>query len=673
MAERVKPMLRILVANRGEIAVRIIKTIHRMGLQAIAVYSQADKNAQHVQLANEAILIGEGPAAVSYLSIAKIIEAAKTSRADAIHPGYGFLSENSDLAKACNEAGIIFIGPTVAAMQIMGNKASAKKQMLETGIPCIDGYQGEDQSDEAFENAARAIGYPVMVKAAGGGGGRGMRLVAQPEQLIAALGQARGEAQSSFGSDQLIIEKAFVNARHIEFQILGDQSGNIVHLGERDCSLQRRHQKVIEEAPSPALDSALRKTMGEAALGAAEAVSYQGAGTIEFLLDDNREFFFLEMNTRLQVEHPVTEMVTGIDLVEWQIRIAAGEPLGFKQADIEISGHAIEARLYAEDPARDFMPSTGRIDFWHQPEGDSVRVDSGILSGDEISPHYDAMLAKMIVHSDDGNDAEANRNAARLGLITALQKTILFGPQHNKQFLLELLGSDAFTRGEANIKTIDAGDGFSPAPTGVEIACLAAVLDFVDQRQSSLARCVHVPPALLDWSSSPLPPVSFRFESDGLGFDIAIQATGDHRYQADCGGGQMLVRLSGNQATIDGKLFTADHFMRVGNNVYLACDGRDHPFIDLSIHTGQSGKKAGDGTVLSPMHGILVEVTAEPGMKVGVHSRLAVLEAMKMRHDILAGVRGIVRTVLQPAASQVSANEILFEIELEEQEDAAGD
>ncbi|MCP4183476.1 MAG: ATP-grasp domain-containing protein [Hyphomicrobiales bacterium] len=670
MTDCVKHPQRILVANRGEIAVRIIKSIHRLGMQAIAVYSQFDKNAQHVKLADEAIFIGEGPAVSSYLAIENIIDAAKSSKADAIHPGYGFLSENSDFALACKEADIVFVGPTIEAMEIMGDKASAKRQMLECDIACIDGYQDEDQSDEAFERAANNTGYPLMIKAANGGGGRGMRLVEQPEQLFEALSEARGEALGSFGSDRLIMEKAVANARHIEFQILGDQFGNLVHLGERDCSLQRRHQKVIEEAPSPALNAALRQKMGEAAVRAAKSVSYHGAGTIEFLLDENNKFFFLEMNTRLQVEHPATEMVTGLDLVEWQIRIAAGERLGLKQSDIKITGHAIEARIYAEDPAKKFMPTTGKVHYWREPEGGGVRVDSGIVSGDHIGPHYDAMLAKVIVHNKDGNDAQTNRNRARRGLIAALNNTVLLGPQHNKQFLLELLGSDDFADGETNINTIDASADFSSPPTSIEIACIAAVLDFVEKRELSLARSVHVPDALLDWSSSPLPPAMFKFENNDSRFEIAIRAKGDHQYLAECGDRQMQITLSGNQATIEGRNFVADQFMREGNSVYLSSGGGDYKFVDISKSESQISNQTGDGTILSPMHGILVEVSAHPGLAVDVHTKLAVLEAMKMRHEILAGVKGVVRAILKPPGTQVSADDVLFEIELEAKKDA---
>ncbi|MCF6321796.1 MAG: acetyl-CoA carboxylase biotin carboxylase subunit, partial [Rhizobiaceae bacterium] len=469
MKKRSTTINSILIANRGEIAVRIIKTAKAMGIGTIAVYSDVDQDARHVKEADDAFLIGPAPATQSYLSIDNVIAAAQKSGADAIHPGYGFLSENAAFARACDDAGIIFIGPSPQAMEIMGNKAAAKARMIENKIGCVPGYNGKEQSDEVFASAAQDIGYPLMVKAANGGGGRGMRLVENSGDLATALEQARGEALSAFGSGELILEKLVTRAHHIEFQILGDMHGNIIHLGERDCSLQRRHQKVIEEAPSPAIDEALRAEMGKVAVAAARSVSYEGAGTVEFLLDEGGDYYFLEMNTRLQVEHPVTEMITGIDLVEWQIRIARGEVLSLTQDDVTISGHAIEARFYAEDPEKNFMPSTGKIESWIEPAAENIRVDSGIVSGDEITPHYDAMVAKIIAHGPTREDA-------RLSLARALDRTTLFGINHNKAFLGELLGREEFIAGSATTALIDQAYGeenySSPSPTA-QAACLA--------------------------------------------------------------------------------------------------------------------------------------------------------------------------------------------------------
>ncbi|MCP4074519.1 MAG: ATP-grasp domain-containing protein [Hyphomicrobiales bacterium] len=673
----------VLIANRGEIAVRIIRTAKRMGLRTIAVYSDFDKQARHVKLADEAVLIGRSPATDSYLSIERIIEAAIKYNADAIHPGYGFLSENCEFARACEDPGLVFIGPTPGSMELMGDKAAAKKQMLECGISCIDGYQGDDQSDAAFVQAGQNIGYPLMVKAAAGGGGRGMRLVDKPENLLTALEEARLEAQSSFGSGKLILEKAIINARHIEFQVLGDNHGHLIHLGERDCSLQRRHQKVIEEAPSPAIDAQLREKMGKIAVKAAKSVSYRGAGTIEFLLDDKQNFYFLEMNTRLQVEHPVTELVSGLDLVEWQIRIASGEHLDFRQKDIKISGHAIEARIYAEDPTKGFMPSTGKVVYWSEPEGEGIRVDSAIISGDEIGPHYDAMVAKVIVHSDGNRPVETGernetgaRSMARTGLIRALEGTVLFGPQHNKQFLLELVASSVFSKGEANISFIAdtaAGNNYADNTVTPQIACFAAVLDFIDKRNRASTSSIPIHKTLLNWSSSPLPGVRFHYRIGNNDFDILVRTKGDDRYEAIWGDENVQISISNSVGCVDGVDFVANAFMHVGDHIYLATGGREYQFHEITTTTDQGMEKNDGGIVLSTMHGTLVEVIAYPGLQVEADTKLAVVEAMKMRHEIFAGVAGIVKSVLKKPASQVGPGDILFEIELESRNDAAGE
>ncbi|HKV15784.1 MAG TPA: biotin carboxylase N-terminal domain-containing protein, partial [Reyranella sp.] len=386
---------KILVANRGEIAWRVMRTAKAMGYRTVAVYSDADKDAPHVAFADEAVRIGLPPVAESYLNIDRILDAARSSGADAIHPGYGFLSENETFAAASAKAGLVFIGPPAAAIAAMGNKAAAKRRMIEAGVPCVPGYQGKDQSDAVLEQEACKIGLPVMVKAAAGGGGRGMRLVEHDVDLVEAIRAARAEAESGFGSGELILEKAVVDARHVEIQIFADNHGNVIHLGERDCSVQRRHQKVIEEAPSPAVDADLRRGIGAAAVAAAKAIGYRGAGTVEFLLGGDGAFYFLEMNTRLQVEHPVTEAITGLDLVEWQLRIARGEPLPLTQEQVRLDGHAIEVRLYAEDPYSGFLPQTGRVAVWRPATGPGVRIDHGMADGLAISPFYDPMIAKV--------------------------------------------------------------------------------------------------------------------------------------------------------------------------------------------------------------------------------------------------------------------------------------
>ncbi len=431
---------KILIANRGEIAVRIFRACRELGIATVAVYSEADRRALHVRLADEAISIGPAPAAGSYLNIASIIQAAIECGAQAVHPGYGFLSENPDFAQAVQDAGLVFIGPSPQAIQSMGNKAEARARMQAAGVQVVPGYQGPDD-EFSLKSAAAEIGFPILVKAAAGGGGKGMRVVRQPNDLFEAIGAARREALHTFGDGHLILERYVPKAHHIEFQVLADQHGNILHLFERECSLQRRHQKIIEETPSSLLDEALRVEMGAAAVAAARAVGYENAGTVEFILDpEQHAFYFLEMNTRLQVEHPVTEFVTGLDIVQWQIRIAAGERLPFQQADLGQRGHAIEARLYAEDPANDFLPATGPLLQIVEPMGPGVRVDSGFTSGDEITIHYDALLAKVITFA-------ADRPSAIRKLQTALQETILLGVTTNWQFLQAVLADPDFLNG----------------------------------------------------------------------------------------------------------------------------------------------------------------------------------------------------------------------------------
>ena len=446
------------MANRGEIAVRVMRTAKAMGLKTVAVYSDADANALHVRTADMAVPLGGNTAAESYLNCDAILEAARTTGADAIHPGYGFLSENTGFAAACAEAGIIFIGPpAVRPWKSWVIRRSRKRAMLEAKVPCIPGYQGEDQSDDTLSREAEAMGMPVMIKAAAGGGGRGMRRVADPEQLLQSIALARSEAEGAFGNGDLILERAIEGARHVEVQVFADTHGNVIHLGERDCSLQRRHQKVVEESPCPIMTPELREAMGTAAVEAARAVSYVGAGTVEFLLDASGEFYFLEMNTRLQVEHPVTECVTGFDLVQWQIRVAQGEPLPATQADIDLFGHAIEVRLCAEDPAAAFLPSAGPVSLFSVPPEEGVRVDSGIETGDAISPFYDSMVAKVIAWGE-------TRETARLKLRSALQATALAGVTHNRAFLLELLDQPTFIEGGATTDYIDRHypEGFRP-------------------------------------------------------------------------------------------------------------------------------------------------------------------------------------------------------------------
>ncbi len=435
------PFFKILIANRGEIALRIMATCRRLGYGVVAVYSDADRESLHVREADQAVRIGEALPAQSYLNIAAIIAAAKASGAGAVHPGYGFLAENEDFAQACRDAGLVFIGPSPELIKAMGNKAGAKEIMQKAGVPVVPGYQGADQSDAVMLAEARTIGFPVMIKAVAGGGGRGMRLVADESEFAGALRSARSEANAAFGDGTVILERAIPNPRHIEIQVFGDRYGNAIHLGERDCSVQRRHQKLIEEAPSPAVSPKLRQRMGEVAVAAVRSLRYEGAGTLEFLLDERGEFYFMEMNTRLQVEHPVTEAITGLDLVELQLRVAGGEPLGLVQEDIKFSGHAIEVRLCSEDAEADFMPQSGTMARWQMPEG--VRVEHALQSGSEIPPFYDSMIAKLI-------GSGSNREEARSRLICGLEQTVAFGVTTNQSFLMACLRHPAFAQGRSD-------------------------------------------------------------------------------------------------------------------------------------------------------------------------------------------------------------------------------
>jgi len=466
---------KILIANRGEIAVRIIRACRELGIPTVAVYSEADGSAPHVWLADEAELLGPAPSSESYLRMDKMIEAAARLGCDAIHPGFGFLAENADFAQAVGDAGITFIGPTPETIRTMGSKTAARTAMQRAGVPVVPGYQ-EGGSDEALMAAAESVGYPLLVKAAAGGGGKGMRVVHEPAHLQAAIESARNEAKSAFGDDQIFLERFIEKPHHIEFQIFGDNQGNIVHLFERECSIQRRHQKIVEETPSPLLDAALRQRMGEAAITAARATGYVNAGTVEFLADDGGNFYFLEMNTRLQVEHPITEMVTGVDLVKLQIRVAAGQSLPFTQTDLSQRGHAIECRIYAEDPANNFMPSVGQIHFIKEPTGPGIRVDSGVTSGDEISIHYDPMLAKLIVLGDNRADA-----IDKIG--NALREYVILGDlTTNIPYLGMLIDHPAFCAGNTTTDFIDTHlSNWQPtAPTlPDEILIAAALADLV--------------------------------------------------------------------------------------------------------------------------------------------------------------------------------------------------
>ena len=661
----------ILVANRGEIAVRVMRTAKSLGYRTIAVYSEADAHAPHVAMADDAVCLGPAPVGESYLDPDRVLKAAADTGAQAIHPGYGFLSENADFASACEAAGLVFIGPRPDAVDLMGNKAEAKRRMIAAGVPCVPGYEGEDQADDAFIAASKDIGFPVMVKAAAGGGGRGMRLVHDAADLPDAIGLARSEAKNAFGSGELILEKAIVQPRHVEIQVFADEAGNTIHLGERDCSVQRRHQKVIEEAPCPVMTEDLRAQMGAAAVEAARAISYRGAGTVEFLLAADGAFYFLEMNTRLQVEHPVTELITGLDLVALQIKVAQGEALGLTQDDISLTGHAIEVRLYAEDVAEDFLPSTGHIDLWQPASGEGIRIDAGIATGLDVSPFYDPMIAKVMAHGP-------NRDVARLRVIDALRRTGIFGPQTNRDFLIDALSQPVFAEGGATTAfiadTYSADDLASRDPSPEAVAA-GAVLLYQSEQKTSFDAAIGVDTELLNWSSSGRLSTSYKFGSADEGIAATVIAHGNDVLTVETGGRAIKVALKsidGHSArmqidgTDHGVVFAIPH----AGMVHLSIADQTASLANILMQAGMADDTAGGGRVLAPMHGLILEVHVSEGQSVRKGDRLAVLEAMKMQHQILAEVDGTVAGVACTAGDQVPAGELLVEIDVDEEEAA---
>ena len=648
----------ILVANRGEIACRIMRTAKAMGYRTAAVYSEADADARHVRKADIAACIGPPEARASYLNSDAIIAAARQMGADAVHPGYGFLSENADFAKACADAGLVFIGPSPAAVAAMGNKAAAKRRMLEAGVPCVPGYQGVDQSDVTLTREAERIGFPVMVKAAAGGGGRGMRLVTDKKGLAAALSGARAEAENAFGSGELILEKAVVDGRHVEIQVLADTHGNVIHLGERDCSVQRRHQKVLEEAPSPAVNAQLRARIGAAAVAAAKAIGYANAGTVEFLLAADGAFYFLEMNTRLQVEHPVTEMITGLDLVALQIRIAAGEPLPIGQEDSPISGHAIEARLYAEAPHKGFLPQPGKLAVWRPPRGLGVRVDHGLNPSQTITPFYDPMLAKIIA-------VGATREEARRRLVQALEQTVALGTGTNRAFLIEALNHPEFVAGKATTQFIPKHFAKIAAPAvDATTLGLAAALWF----EASAEQHGHDPAAA--WSSSGAIAWPLKLEIGGkAAAACAVTVIGPgRRYRIEANGSVVEIAIAGTQHgavryAADGQERSADYAV-AGEILHLRCDALDLA-VRETLYVPRSGAGSAGSTdreVRAPMNGKVVAVLVKEGDAVAKGQRLVIVEAMKMQHEMAAGGSGtVVRLTVKPG-DQVATRQLLVEL-----------
>lgn len=658
----------ILVANRGEIACRIMRTAKALGYQTIAVYSEADRNAPHVSMADTSYLLGPAPALHSYLNSERILQAAKDTSADAIHPGYGFLSENADFAEACAANQISFIGPSPEAIFVMGDKAKAKSRMIKAGVTCIPGYEGDDQSDAYLKSKAAEIGYPVMIKAAAGGGGKGMRLVDHEKDLQSGLETARSEAENAFGSSHLILERALKNPRHVEIQIFADMHGNIIHLGERDCSVQRRHQKVIEEAPCPAITPSLRNAMGSAAVKAARDIGYRGAGTVEFLLDEHGNFYFLEMNTRLQVEHPVTEMITGLDLVEMQIDIAQGLSLKLDQNDISLSGHAIEARLYAENPADDFLPSSGPVISWRPPTTPGIRVDTGVTTGSEISPYYDPMIAKIIAHGP-------TRHEARLKLIAALKETVLFGPSTNRKFLIDALRNSTFANGDATTGFISEqfGKGKTSAPSfSNELAVGATVLFFLSAQSNASQKQLAPNRALHNWTSGRSVSSEFDLSFGEDEFLAVINAQAPNEYSVDIDDRRTIALVDNVtpdliELRVDGKphkfFFSVNPAADSSQIAFIAHEGGDYRIVNRNKQISTELSEVAAGAVVAPMHGLIVELNVEPGASVKKGDRLAVLEAMKMQHDLLAPIDGIVENVHASLDTQVAAKTLLFAIE----------
>jgi 3-methylcrotonyl-CoA carboxylase alpha subunit len=663
-----KPIKKLLIANRGEIACRVIRTARELGVKTVAVFSDVDRNAMHVQMADEAIHIGPAAASESYLVKDKIIEAAQRTNADAIHPGYGFLSENPEFADLCAQNDVIFIGPSAKSMNAMALKGAAKKLMEDADVPVVPGYHGDDQSDDILASEAERVGYPLLIKAVAGGGGKGMRKVYGPDELKGAIEAAKREGQNSFGNPKLLIEKLIEKPRHIELQVFGDHHGNVVHLFERDCSLQRRHQKVVEEAPAPGLSDAMRKAMGDAAVKAAEAIDYVGAGTVEFIVDvangvDDAPFYFMEMNTRLQVEHPVTELISGQDLVEWQIRVSEGHELPYSQDEIDgfKEGHAVEVRLYAEDPYNDFLPATGTLSLFDPfaVQNDDQRIDTGVNAGDEVSIHYDPMIAKMIAY---GND----REAAIDNLIALLETTPVTGLRTNRDFLIAALDNNTFRSGDVHTGFIDQeADGLlvEAQPSNRDYAIgVAAIL--TNRDTSSIA------------SSDPWDQTdNFRLNDTFVETFTFIDTEGENiSVSATISGGKYTVSIDGQTYVFDDNSLLDNDFVftldghKCGTKVELlphtvALIGRHtlvlerHRTLDIDDDDAD-----GPGAITAPMPGKILDVKTWNGASVERGDPLIVMEAMKMEQTLTAPKAGIVSELSVKADDQVSDGTILLKI-----------
>jgi acetyl-CoA/propionyl-CoA carboxylase biotin carboxyl carrier protein len=642
----------VLVANRGEIAVRIIRTLRALDMRSVAVYSDADADARHVRAADIAIRLGPAPARESYLSVERVVDAARAAGVDALHPGYGFLAESAALATACAAAGVVFVGPPPEAMEVMGDKIRARRVVAAAGVPIVPGHDDRAMSDVDLAAAAAEIGFPVLLKPSAGGGGKGMRRVDDAAELPAAIAASRREARGAFGDDTLFVERYVPRPRHIEIQVLADQHGNVVHLGERECSLQRRHQKVVEESPSPFVTPDTRAAMGERAVAATRACGYTNAGTIELIVsgDDPDAFYFIEMNTRLQVEHPVTELVTGVDLVEWQLRIAAGEPLPWAQGDIGRSGHAIEARVYAEDPDRDFLPTGGTVRVLHEPDGPGVRVDSGIVVGDEVTSYYDPMLAKVIAHGED-------RAAALHRLDRALRDTVLLGVTTNLGFLHDLLRDPAVVAGELDTHLVERVTSERAPASPPDVALAAAAL---------LVAGAAAPPTADPWAARDAwrltGPAWTVLQLDGR--EVRVQRARDTWLVAVDGAEPVTAQLDvvdgGLELRYDGVARPVAH-ARDDARFWVAVDG-----ATWEIGVAEPGHQWPDdaganarGSLGSPMPGTVVAVSVEAGQRVAAGTPLVIVEAMKMEHTVSAAADAIVAAVHVEPGQQVALGEPL--------------
>jgi 3-methylcrotonyl-CoA carboxylase alpha subunit len=662
-----KSFRKILVANRGEIALRVMRSCHAMGVETVAVYSDADAGAPHIRFAGEAVRIGAAPARESYLQIERIIEAARRTGADAIHPGYGFLSENAEFAEGCAAAGVVFIGPPAAAIRAMGLKSSARRLAAEAGAPIVPGYDGEDQSIETLRARMIEIGFPVLIKASAGGGGKGMRVVRDERAADGSVEAARREAEKAFGDGSLLIEKYIEGARHIEVQILGDARGNLVHLFERDCSLQRRHQKIIEESPSPAINDELRRMMGEAAVNIGRAIGYTNAGTIEFILSasiphsgipHSGAFYFIEANTRLQVEHPVTEMITGLDLVRLQIEIAEGRPLPFAQSDLKTEGHAIEARLYAEDPANDFLPEAAQILDLHLPALEGLRIDSGIESGMEVGVHYDPMLAKFIARGDD-------RVAAIRKLVYALRQSSILGLRTNRDFLIRLLDHPEFRQGRAHTGFIAEHGAELIAQDDPRLnrdSLVAGALYLQDQWRASNELLAELPPS---YRNNPYRDPSIRLQIGSDEVEVSWSQNGAGAYRARvfdstvtaqvlfCGPGVIRIEIDGV-----GRAF---NIAEAGDELYVDSSLGSRVIKRPPRHPAPHAATE-QASANSPMPGKVLKILVEAGQKVSAGDPLIILEAMKMEHTMRAVMDGVVEAVLVSDGEVVGPGQLLARI-----------